>query len=105
MGRVMKAEDPTIRRQVAIKIIQLGAESKDDQELFERSFLREIRAAGVLHHPGIISIFDAGRQDDLAYIVMELVEGVTLEALLNAGERPDMEVLLGICGQVAAALD
>jgi predicted Ser/Thr protein kinase len=106
MGRVVKAEDPTIRRQVAIKIIRLDAQSpKQEQELFERSFLREIRAAGVLHHPGIISIFDAGRQDDLAYIVMELVDGVTLEALLNREARPDMEVLLEVCRQVAVALD
>jgi eukaryotic-like serine/threonine-protein kinase len=105
-GRVVKAEDPTIRRQVAIKVIRLGAGStKEEQELFERSFLREIRAAGVLHHPGIISIFDAGRQDDLAYIVMELVDGVTLEAMLNAGERPDMGTLLDICRRVATALD
>jgi serine/threonine protein kinase len=106
MGRVVKAEDPTIRRQVAIKLIRLNAGSpQGEQELFERSFLREIRSAGVLHHPGIISIFDAGRQDDLAYIVMELVDGVTLEAMLQQTPRPDMSTLLGICRQVAVALD
>jgi hypothetical protein len=106
MGRVVKAEDPTIRRRVAIKLIRLNADSpQGEQEVFERSFLREIRSAGVLHHPGIISIFDAGRQDDLAYIVMELVDGVTLEAMLQATPRPDMGMLLGICRQVAVALD
>jgi len=106
MGRVVKAEDPTIRRQVAIKMIRLNADSpQGEQEVFERSFLREIRSAGVLHHPGIVSIFDAGRQGDLAYIVMELVDGVTLEAMLQATPRPDMGMLLGICRQVAAALD
>ena len=106
MGKVVKADDPTIQRQVAIKIIRLGGETpKEEQELFERSFLREVRAAGVLHHPGIISVFDAGRQDDLAYIVMELVDGVTLEALLNSEERPEMGYLLEVCRQAAAALD
>src|SRR5262245_16997037 len=105
-ARVLKAEDPTIRRQVAIKVIRVGAESsKEEKEVFERSFLREIRAAGVLHHPGIVRIFDVGRQDDLAYIVMELVEGVTLDDMLNEEERPDMEILLNICRQMAAALD
>ena len=106
MGRVVKAEDPTIRRQVAIKLIRLSADSpQGEQEVFERSFLREIRSAGALHHPGIVSIFDAGRQDDLAYIVMELVDGVTLEAMLQAAQRPDMGMLLGILRQVAVALD
>jgi hypothetical protein len=105
-GRVVKAEDPTIRRQVAVKIIRMAADSpKEEQEIFERSFLREIRAAGVLHHPGIISVFDAGRQEDLAYIVMELVDGVTLETLLNSAPRPSMDALLDVCRQVAAALD
>jgi serine/threonine-protein kinase len=106
MGRVVKADDPTIQRQVAIKIIQLGAEtSQEEQKLFERSFLREIQAAGVLHHPGIVPVFDAGRLGDFAYIVMELVDGVTLEKLLHAEERPDMGFLLDLCRQVAVALD
>ena len=106
MGRVMRAEDPTIRRQVAIKVIHLNAHSPDaEQELFERSFLREIRAAGALQHPGIVSIYDAGRQDDLAYIVMELVDGVTLDAMLRASPRPETSAVLDICRQVASALD
>jgi serine/threonine-protein kinase len=106
MGRVMRADDPTIRRQVAIKVIRLdGGPTGAEQELFERSFLREIRAAGALQHPGIVSIYDAGRQNDLAYIVMELVDGVTFEAMLRSTPRPELPAVLAICRQVASALD
>ena len=106
MGRVMRAEDPTIRRQVAIKVFRLDAEgSGSEQELFEKSFLREVRSAGALRHPGIISIFDAGRQEDLAFIVMELVDGVTLETMLRPEARAELATLLAVCRQVALALD
>jgi serine/threonine-protein kinase len=106
MGIVLRAEDPTIRRQVAIKVIPLITETPGgEQTLFENSFLLEIRSAGALHHPGIISIFDAGRQDNVAYIVMELVDGVTLDAMLCADPRPEMSTLIDICRQAAAALD
>ncbi len=106
MGRVFRAEDPTIRRPVAIKVISLSTgASPEDEAAFERSFQREIRSAGGLHHPGIVAIFDAGRQDDIAYIVMELVDGDTFERILHADPRPDIPVLLGICREVAVALD
>lgn len=106
MGTVYRAEDPIIGRHVAIKIIRLDDTGPPElQRQLAQSFLREIRTAGVLQHPGIVSIFDAGKQDNVAYIVMELVAGVTFESTLRAEPRPPLATLLGICRQAATALD
>src|SRR5579862_5427849 len=106
MGTVYRAEDPVIGRQVAIKVIRLDDTGPpEEQRHLAQSFLREIHTAGVLQHPGIVSIFDAGKQDNVAYIVMELVAGVTFEAMLHAEPRPPLETMLGVCRQAATALD
>jgi serine/threonine-protein kinase len=106
MGTVYRAEDPVIGRSVAIKIIRLDDTGPVEvQRQLAQSFLREIHTAGVLHHPGIVSIYDAGKQESMAYIVMELVAGVTFDFMLHAQPRPSLTTLLGVCRQAAAALD
>ena len=95
-GRVVRAEDPATQRQVAIKILPPGA---------PEDFLQAMQAAAALQHSGIVPILDAGLQDDFAYVVTELVEGVSLEAMLRATPRPKFTALLAICRQAAAALD
>ena len=106
MGTVFLAEDPMIGRRVALKVIRLDdSGSADQQRLLAQSFLKESRLAGVLHHPGVVGVFDAGRQDNLAYIVMEFVDGQTLEAVLRSKPRPEIANLLGICRQAATVLD
>src|SRR5580693_4276493 len=105
MGVVYLATDPTIGRPVAIKTIRLGEVSNAEERarLRERLF-REARSAGVLSHPGIVTIYDMESQDDLAYIAMEYVNGPTLDQLLS-GPTLGAERMFSVLGQTAAALD
>jgi hypothetical protein len=106
MGTVFLAEDPMIGRRVAIKLIRLDdTGSAEQQRLLAQGFLKETRLAGVLHHPGVVGVFDAGRQDNLAYIVMEFIDGLTLDGILRAEPRPGLAKLLDICRQAAGTLD
>ena len=65
MGVVYRAYDPQIGRQVAIKTISLSGQEFADEGEYRARFLREVRAAGRLSHPGIVTIYDAGEQDGL----------------------------------------
>jgi len=105
MGVVYLATDPAIGRQVAIKTIRLGEVSNAEERarLRERLF-REARSAGVLSHPGIVTIYDMEAQDDVAYIAMEYVNGPTLDQLLSGPAMP-ADRLFSILGQAAVALD
>ena len=105
MGVVYLATDPTIGRPVAIKTIRLSEVSNAEERarLRERLF-REARSAGVLSHPGIVTIYDMEAQDDLAYIAMEYVNGPTLDQLLS-GQPLEAERIFSILGQAAVALD
>jgi serine/threonine protein kinase len=87
MGVVYKAIDPVIGRTVAVKTLRLSEEGTglSHPELLNR-FQTEARAAGQLTHPNIVVVFDAGEEDGLYYITMELVEGKSLQALLDAGQ-------------------
>ena len=106
MGAVFLAEDPVIGRRVAIKLIRLDdAGSAEQQRMLAQGFLKETRLAGVLHHPGVVGVFDAGRQDNLAYIVMEFIDGQTLDGVLRSQPAPDMAIKLDICRQAARVLD
>ena len=105
MGVVYLATDPTIGRPVAIKTIRLGevANAEERARLRERLF-REARSAGVLSHPGIVTIYDMQAQDDIAYIAMEYVNGPTLDELISGQPLPP-ERMFAILGQAAVALD
>src|SRR5215472_14163170 len=82
MGVVYKAKDPTIGRTVALKTLRLDVHGLDAGEVVRR-FQNEARAAGLLNHPNIVTIYDAGEQDGIFYIAMELIEGTTLHELLS----------------------
>src|SRR5712691_3556891 len=86
MGVVYRAVDPVIGRTVAVKTIHLSEEGTGmtRPDLLQR-FQTEARAAGLLAHPNIVVVFDAGEEDGLYYITMELVEGKSLQALLDGG--------------------
>ncbi len=85
MGEVYKARDAKLGRDVAVKVLpeRLTAEA-DSLSRFER----EARAVAALSHPNILSIFDVGREEGLAYAVMELLDGETLRERLSAGALP-----------------
>lgn len=79
MGSLYLARDPAIDRPVVIKFLKEGF---DDAEARER-FAREARAAGRLHHPNIVTVFDVGEHDNRPFIAMEYVSGETLAQLVE----------------------
>ncbi len=105
MGVVYKAVDPVIGRTVAVKTIRLSEEGTglSHPELLTR-FQTEARAAGLLTHPNIVVVFDAGEEDGLYYITMELVEGKSLQALLDDGHSFPLPRTLRIMDQTCSAL-
>jgi serine/threonine protein kinase len=106
MGVVYHAIDPNIGRPVAIKTIQLGTvrQAEEQERLRERLF-REARSAGILSHPGIVTIYDVEQQGDLAYIAMEYVDGPTLDQMLSRPQPLSGSQMFSILGQTAVALD
>src|SRR5258707_296526 len=105
MGVVYRAKDPSIGRIVAVKIIQLSEEGTgmSHAQLVEH-FQTEARAAGLLTHPNIVVIYDVGESDGFYYITMELVNGKSLQSMLDAGEKFSLPRLLRIMEQVCSAL-
>ncbi|MSO23809.1 MAG: PEGA domain-containing protein [Acidobacteria bacterium] len=105
MGVIYKARDPVIGRYVAVKTIRLGdfTDSAHVAELHSR-LMREAQSAGVLSHPNIITVFDVGEEAGLAYFAMELVEGVTLEHIIEGEPRLDESNIVAIARQTADAL-
>jgi serine/threonine protein kinase len=85
MGIVYLAEDTELARKVAIKMISLQG-SEHERNAHEARFRQEARAAGGVSHPSIITIYDVGREGDVAFIAMELVEGRELRELIAGGE-------------------
>src|SRR5215472_4980620 len=106
MGVVYHAIDPNIGRAVAIKTIQLGGARKpEEQERLRERLFREARSAGVLSHPGIVTIYDVEQHGDVAYIAMEYVDGPTLDQLLSESGPLASEQMFSILSQTAVALD
>lgn len=100
MGEVYRARDPKLARSVAVKVLNVDARANAHAV---RRFATEARAASALHHPGIVSIHDIGEHDGHCYIVMELVDGVTLRQFLRRG-GPELKKALHIARQLAGAL-
>jgi len=84
MGVVYRAQDEVLQRVVALKMIALTG-SDHERDTHEARFRQEARAAGGLTHPSIITIYDVGREGDVAFIAMELVEGRELRDLIREG--------------------
>ncbi len=106
MGIVYKALDPDIERTVAIKTIRFDnfQEGTQKDDLMAR-FIREARAAGRLSHPNIVTVYDVCREQDLTYIVMQFVEGQSLQALIDSGKRLSPPEIDALMKPVADALD
>ena len=100
MGEVYSARDPRLDRHVALKILHRHDARDDDL----RRFANEARAAGSLNHPNIVAVHDVGAEDDVPYVVTELLEGETLRARLDRGQLPYRRAL-DYAAQMAAALD
>ena len=105
MGVVYRAMDPVIGRTVAVKTIRLSEEGTGltRPELLTR-FQTEARAAGLLTHPNIVVVYDAGEENGLYFITMELVEGHSLQALLDGGHAFPVPRVIRIMEQTCSAL-
>jgi hypothetical protein len=105
MGVVYEGYDPLIQRRVAVKtaLRSLLATSGNADELLTR-FIREARAAGALNHPNIITIYDTGEEEGIAYIAMEFVEGGTLQDRLKTGDRWDPAEVVALGAVLAETL-
>ena len=105
MGIVYKGEDPTIHRTVAIKTLRLSEFEEGELTDIKERFFREAESAGLLNHPNIVSIYDAGEEHDLAYIAMEYLHGEDLVKYTHKGKLFPLRDVLNIITQVADALD
>ncbi|MDY2960317.1 MAG: Stk1 family PASTA domain-containing Ser/Thr kinase [Hornefia sp.] len=101
MAVVYKSKDRLLNRFVAIKILR-PEYTKDAQ--FVDSFRRESQAAAGLQHPNITSVYDVGREGNIHFIVMELVDGKPLSDIIKEQAPMDYKVAIEITKQVASAL-
>ncbi len=105
MGRVFRAHDTRLDRDVAIKVLLKGAGGDEDRL---RRFEQEARVIGALNHPNVVVIHDTGRDEGSPYLVTELLEGDTLRERLRRGpltERKAVEIAIQIARGLAAAHD
>ncbi len=103
MGVVYRAFDPLLERVVAVKTIKLDFSPSEEDE-FERRFFREAKSAARLSHPNIVTVFDAGKFEDVAYIAMEFLEGRDLRQLMNKKEHLPVARIVEIVASVADGL-
>ncbi len=102
MADVYKAVDMRLNRPVAIKILK--SEYSDDKNFITR-FKNEAKSAAGLSHPNIVSVYDVGDNNGLHYIVMELVEGITLKKFIEKKGRLEVREAVGISIQIAQGME
>jgi serine/threonine-protein kinase len=105
MGVVYKGEDPKIHRVVAIKTVRLSEFDEDVVQEIKERFFREAESAGLLAHPNIVTIYDCGEEQDLAYIAMEYLEGEDLAVHADPQNLLPLREALSVAAKVAEALD
>ena len=107
MGVVYQAYDPYIDRQVAVKVALADAlKDREAGERFRKMFFNEAHTAGMLRHPNILDIFDAGVDEDKCYIVMELIEhGDTLRTYCRGDSLLPVNQVAELIFRCAKALD
>ncbi|MBI5844748.1 MAG: CHASE2 domain-containing protein [Deltaproteobacteria bacterium] len=105
MGVVYLGQDPRINRTVAIKTVRFSDDfPPDEAESMKKNFFREAESAGTLTHPNIVTIYDAGEEQDLAYIAMEFLEGDDLDKHIKPGSLLPMRKVIEYVADVADAL-
>jgi serine/threonine protein kinase/pSer/pThr/pTyr-binding forkhead associated (FHA) protein len=106
LGRVYRAIDPVIGREVAIKVARSADfESAADRDYRKTSLLRDARSAGIINHPNIVTVYEYGEQGDWAFIAMELVSGQTLTNVLASSGKIQPVTAIDYVKQAASALD
>jgi serine/threonine protein kinase len=105
MGIVYQGFDPVIGRTVAIKTMLTQGLAPEEYREFRARFQREAQAAGVLSHPNIVNVFDYGEDNGILYLIMEYLEGKSLEKLVEGKKILPIETIIPMCEQVCGALD
>jgi len=104
MGLVYDGLDPQLNRRVAIKTILTRGLDEATAKHYEMRFKREVRAVARINHANIVQVYDFGTEGDLAYIVMEYIEGKELKDRFDAGQGFDLKTIFSLMGQLLDAL-
>jgi serine/threonine-protein kinase len=103
------AVDPVMNRELVVKAVQIVPEGpplrSEARRRIEQAFVRQAQAAGRLHHPNILTVFDAGLGHEYGYLVIERVAGRPLRDLINSGVKFTDRQCAGIGARVADALE
>ena len=102
MATVYRAKDKKLNREVALKVLK--DEYTTDSDFIKR-FNQEAQSAASLTHPNIVSVYDVGNEDEIYYIVMELIKGKTLKEIIKEEKQLSWKWSVNIAKQIALALD
>jgi serine/threonine-protein kinase len=105
MGLVYDGLDPGLNRRVAIKTILTRKLDAEAARMVTVRFEREVRAVARLNHPNIVQVYDFGAEGDLAFIVMEFIQGRELKDRFDAGERFDLKTIFRVMAELLDALE
>ena len=105
MGLVYDGRDPTLDRRVAIKTVLTSMLDEATAKHYAARFMREVRAVARLNHPNIVQVYDYGTEGELAYIVMEYIQGKELKDYFDAKEAFAVEAVLRMMIELLDALD
>jgi Protein kinase domain len=105
MGTVFRGWDPKLRRHIALKTVHLASMAGDDAANLVESLVSEAITAASVNHPNIVSVFDVEDATQVAFIAMELIEGVSLQSYIDQRARLPVEQAVLLGAAVARALD
>ncbi|RYX93283.1 MAG: serine/threonine protein kinase [Comamonadaceae bacterium] len=105
MGIVYEGRDPNLDRRVAIKTVKVENMSEEAAAEYEARFRTEARSAARLQHPNIVSVYDSDRDGDIAFLVMEFIQGDDLKHHIDKGARYTLDQSLKMIRDLLAALD
>jgi len=105
MGIVYEGRDPNLDRRVAIKTVKVENLSEEAAAEYEHRFRTEARSAARLQHPNIVSVYDSDRDGDIAFLVMEYIQGDDLKHHLDKGVRYSLEQSLKMVRDLLSGLD
>ena len=106
MGVVYEGFDPTLGRRVAVKtILKSAALDEETERAYSERFVREAKAVGRLNHPNIVQVHDFGEENEVAYLVMEFIQGRELRSYFEGNERFEIAESVRIMGELLDALE
>ena len=105
MGLVYDGLDPGLNRRVAIKTILVKQLDEETASMYSKRFEREVRAVARLNHRNIVQVYDFGTEGDVAYIVMEYINGRELKDYFDAGQRYDIKTAFRLMTELLDALE